>query len=310
MAAATLCPKGGPILLTAGALPDHVEAASDPLANAIGVTIAGGYAYWATETVIHRISLATKVDTVLLDHSSADNRISGFAVDGAALYFDESGFYQPTGLAKMAADGSDMPVALGASDEVSSVTAKDGYVYYYDGRAGGIARLPAAGGTPTVLVHADAVGLMVAGGYVYFVHPHANADNYHVFRVPIDAQAVATDMPPANGAVPLPGAEVVASVGPFGAWPAADDTSVFWGDAGTLMKAPLAGGTPSMVATAPTTTTSAACLPAAVRCIGPNPASSPTAATSPKPAPMAPRPRSFTTPKPPSSASTRATCTC
>jgi hypothetical protein len=246
----TLCPRtGGTLSADPGPLPDNVQIVSGALPGGVfGMAADDSNVYWANQETIHRIALAGGADTTLFDQSSSvTGTLDGLALDGNWLFFADGGGGQYN-VAKMPTDGSSPPMNLGGSDSIWDVGAGGGFVYYYDAREDGIVRVPESGGTPTVLIRGvDPVGMALGNGYVYFVHPHANATVYYVLRVPITAQAPAMDAGlTGDGGVPS-GAEVVATTGPFGAPPVTDATNVYWGDMDKLMKAPLAGGTPTML---------------------------------------------------------------
>jgi hypothetical protein len=262
-----LCPRsGGSIVTDSGPLPHGLQVVPGSLPGASYFALTDSYVYWGSDQshnhAIHRVALGDGSDITLLDRSSLDDHLQGIAVDSTALYLLEGGISRPLGLAKMPIDGSSAPTTLVSLNSVWDLGIGGGYIYYYDVNQAAIARISTAGGTPTVLIrNVDPVGMTLANGYVYFVHPHANSSVYHVFRVPVTAQAPDLDAglagagdasaADADGGSLLPGAEVIAATGPFGASPVADSTNLYWGDHSNLMMVPLAGGMPVMIGQAP-----------------------------------------------------------
>jgi len=210
--------------------------------------------------VIRRISVADSTEEVIVDRSDTDFTIQGLAIDEDNVYFSESGLIRPVpalGVAKAPLDGSGEPTSIAsegpeATSSMGILTAADGYVYFLNNRTSEISRVSADGGDPTVLVReANPSGMVVAGGYLWFMHPRTNAlDNVNLLRVPVDAEAPPEGTPSEAVNVP-PGAEAVAPVynySPTGV--SADSEYVYYDDANKVMRVRLEGGTPEIIAEA------------------------------------------------------------
>ena len=256
----SLCPSSGLITESAGPLPNGVHVVSGATNELAYYAFAGDTAmYWATQDgAIHRVSLSDGSDKLLLDRTSLRNNMQGLAVDDEGLYFLESGSNNPLGVAKMALDGSGSPTSLATARSLWDIGVGGGYVYYFDYNQQAIMRVPTKGGAATPLLrNVDPLGMWIAKGYVYFMHPHANVSTYHILRVSVDN--VAPDNPAADGgvAVATPGVPVGAEELATTQWstiaPVTDDTNVYWADDGNLMYAPLAGGAAQVLATADST---------------------------------------------------------
>ena len=256
----SLCPSSGLISESAGPLPNGVHVVSGATKGLVYYAFAGDTAmYWATQDgAIHRVSLSDGSDQLLLDRTSLRNTLQGLAVDDDGLYFLESGSSNPLGVAKLALDGSGTPTSLAAVRSLWDIGVSGGYVFYFDYNQQAIMRVPTTGGSATaVLRNVDPVGMWIAKGYIYFMHPHANVDTYHILRVSVDN--VATESPSADGGtavattgVPV-GAEELATTQWSTIAPVTDDTNVYWADDGNLIYAPLTGGAASVLATADST---------------------------------------------------------
>ena len=249
-----LCPTSGRIMsgTTASPLPDDVEVVS-PLNLPRFLVLNDTAAFWSDKTTIHRIDLGTGTDTVILDRSNVGlfdtNSMQGLALDGDTIYFGEAGITQAYGVAKMPAAGG-TPTTIVAGNSMWQVTVSGGFIYYYDAGQLQIGRAPVGGGTPTILVRDVNPGqLLVVGGYLYFVHPITSSLEANVLRVPVTAQAPTGSTD--GGIVPL-GTEVVAPGDHYASnGIAADSTALYFDDDNRVMKVALAGGAATTLYTAP-----------------------------------------------------------
>jgi len=255
----SLCPSSGLISESTGPLPNGVHVVSGATKGLVYSAFAGDTAmYWATQNgAVHRTSLSDGSDKLLLDRTSLQNNMQGLAVDDNGLYFLEGGINNPLGVAKMALDGSGTPTSLVAIRSLWNIGVSGGYVFYFDYNQQAIMRVPTQGGTATaVLRNVDPVGMWIAKGYIYFMHPHANVDTYHILRVSVTnvAPDAALDGGTAVATTGVPvGAEELATTQWSTIAPVTDDTNVYWADDGNLMFAPLAGGAAKVLATADST---------------------------------------------------------
>jgi len=218
------------------------------------------FVYWANNNVIRRISVADNTEEIIVDRSQTEFKIQGLAVDDNNVYFSESGLGAgaagPLGVAKAALDGKSEPLSIAkegpdaAASSMAGLTVAGGYVYYLNLRTQEIARVSVDGGEPTIMVRTVNPSTMtVAGGFLWFMHPRTNAiDHVNLVRVPIDAVAPPADTAPTAVNVP-PGAEAVAPV--FNYQPtgvSADADYVYYDDENKVMRIPIAGGTPKLIA--------------------------------------------------------------
>jgi hypothetical protein len=256
-----LCPTSGPIVPGSMPFPGGVEVAS-PETDAKLLAVSDDFVYWANDNIIRRISVADNTEQVILDRSDTDFTLEGLAIDETNVYFSEAGTTPvapgPLGVAKVPLDGQGDPVSLAnegpdaTASSMAGLTVADGYVYFLNLRTQEIARVSVDGGDATVIVReANPSTMTVAGGYLWFMHPMSNAsDNVNLLRVPIDAVAPPADTPSDAVNVP-PGAEAVAPV--FNYHPtgvSADADYVYYDDANKVMRVPIDGGTPELVAQA------------------------------------------------------------
>ncbi len=255
-----LCPTSGPVVAGSTPLPDGVEVASTHQ-DARLLVVSDSFAYWANGSIIRRISVAGNAEEVIVDRSATKYTIQGIAIDDKNVYFTETGLGAaaggPLAVAKAPLDGKGEPVSIanegpGAASSMAGLTVADGYVYYFNLRTAEIARVSVDGGTPTVMVRgANPSKMTVAGGYLWFMHPITNNDNSNLIRVALDAEA-----PPAGTAASAvnvpPGTEAVAPV--FNYQPtavSADAQYIYYDDENKVMRIPIAGGTPELIAQAP-----------------------------------------------------------
>ena len=249
-----LCPTTGRIMpgTAASPLPDGVEVVS-PLNLPRALVLDDSTAFWIDKTTIHRIDLATGTDTVILDRSNVGtfdtNSMQGLALDGDTVYFGEAGISAAYGVAKMPAAGG-TPTTIVPGNSMWQVTVSGGFIYYYDAGQQQIGRAPVGGGTATILVRDVNPGqLLVVGSYLYFVHPITNSLDANVLRVPVTAQAPTGSTD--GGIVPL-GTEVVAPGDHYASnGIAADSTALYFDDDNRVMKVLLAGGTATPLYQAP-----------------------------------------------------------
>jgi hypothetical protein len=210
--------------------------------------------YWANRETVHRMTIADGRDQVLHQVASTFGRsIQGMDIDSQHIYFFESGS-EGMGLLRLPLAGGEAPTVLMAVRSVTDLVVSDGYIYFHSfERLGTISRVPVTGGTPVDLVRdIDPRGVLVAGGYVWFVNPDSSIAPIRLLRVPITAQAPAWDggMSADAGTLPV-GAEDVGPAAVFGANPVSDGTNVYFGAEAAVMKVPIAGGTPVKIAEAP-----------------------------------------------------------
>lgn len=253
-----LCPRSGPIVQGATALPDGVEivatAVTDSSVSVRDMIVAGGYVYWTTTSTIMRAPVGGGASTTLLDRSSNDRATIGWLqVSGDTLYFTEVG---PDQVAKMPADGSSAPTTIATGNSPWQLVVANGIIYYYDAGYSEIDRVPATGGTPTAMVRgvAPSDGMTVANGYLYFINPRSNSFDVHLVRVPITATA-----PPADAGTPVidggsasvpPGAEDVVVTDNYDTQGVVSDaTSLYWDQDNMVMKAPQGAGVTSAALT-------------------------------------------------------------
>lgn len=251
-----LCPASGPIVAGSTPLPDGVEVASVET-DAKFLAVSDTHAYWANDKLIRRISVADNTEEVIVDRSDTDFTIQGLAIDEDNVYFSEAGLIRPVpvlGVAKAPLDGSGEPTSIAsegpeATSSMGIITAADGYVYFFNNRTSEIARVSADGGDPTVMLReANPTTMIVAGGYLWFMHPRTNAiDNVNLLRVPVDAEAPPEGTPSEAVNVP-PGAEAVAPVYNYGATGvSADADYLYYDDENKVMRVPIEGGTPEII---------------------------------------------------------------
>jgi len=249
-----LCPTSGPITpgTSAAPLPDGVEVVA-PLNLPRALVLNDTTAFWIDKTNIHRVDLATGADTVILDRSNvgtfSTNSMQGLALDGDTVYFGEAGINQAYGVAKMPAAGG-TPTTIVTGNSLWQVTVSNGFIYYYDAGQLQIGRAPVGGGTPTILVRDVNPGqLLVVGNYLHFVHPITNSLDANVLRVPVTAQAPTGSAD--GGIVPL-GAEVVAPGDHYASnGIAADSMALYFDNDNRVMKVSLTGGNATMIYQAP-----------------------------------------------------------
>ena len=243
---AALCPgldKFGdyaPIVAGAAPFPDGVEllvATGGPKA----MVVTDSELYWASDQVIHRMTLADGVDKTILDRSTYDNTISDLALDTSNLYFTEIGLSNEYRVAKMSLDGSGTPVTLGGNNSPWYIAVAGDYVYYYDANVREIDRVPTAGGSIVTLVRdVDPDSFCLADGHIYFkdqVTPTADA----LLSISVDAQA----SPPIDGGTDggANGLVTLATNNRGFSAPCYADGNLYYGDGDNLMKMPAAGGT-------------------------------------------------------------------
>lgn len=256
-----LCPTTGPVVAASTPLPDGVEVASSET-DAKLLVVSDEFAYWANDSIIRRISVADNTEEIIVDRSATDYKIKGIAIDDDNVYFTETGLGAPVdgplAVAKAPLDGSAAPVSIAnegpeGSSSMAGLTVADGYVYYLNARTSEISRVSVDGGTPTLMLRgANPSTMVVAGGYLWFMHPITNAiDNVNLLRVAIDAVAPPEDTPPEAVNVP-PGAEAVAPVFNYRATGvSADAEYIYYDDENKVMRVAIDGGTPEVLAEAP-----------------------------------------------------------
>jgi hypothetical protein len=210
--------------------------------------------YWANQETVHRMTIADGRDEVLYQVPSTFGRsIQGMDIDSQYIYFFESGT-EGKGLLRLPLAGGEAPTVLMAVRSVTDLVVSNGYIYFHSfERLGTISRVPVTGGTPVDLVRdIEPRGVLVAGGYVWFVNPDSSIAPIRLLRVPITAQAPAWDggAPADAGTLPA-GAEDVGPASVFGANPVSDGTNVYFGAEAAVMKVPIAGGAPVKIAEAP-----------------------------------------------------------
>jgi hypothetical protein len=268
-----LCPSSGPV---SGPLPSGVAVAYDGAQSndQIRQLLANdSVLVWGNLSTIGVVNLATGTTTTAIDHSSDtfDYQLTSFGIDDQYVYFGDSTLHGSTslGLAKFPLAGGGTATTLISNPNVGRVAVSGGYIYYEDEVTTGvtdyqsnIARVPAAGGTPTEILRGvlgGLYGLAVGGGYAYFMGTIGvgSYSNFYLARVPITAQAPDADAGPgpldggtsvADAGVAPSGSELVATTtGLDTSGPVTDGTNVYWGDEDMLMAAPLAGGAPVMI---------------------------------------------------------------
>jgi len=210
--------------------------------------------YWVNREIVHRMTIADGRDEVLYQVPSTFGRsIQGMDIDSQFIYFFESSS-EGMGLLRLPLVGGAAPTVLMAVRNVSELVVSNGFIYYNSfERLGTISRVPVTGGTPVDLVRdISPRGILVAGGYVWFVNPDSSIAPIRLLRVPITAQAPTWDggVPADAGTLPV-GAEDVGPAAVFGANPVSDGTNVYFGAEAAVMKVPIAGGTPVKIAEAP-----------------------------------------------------------
>lgn len=267
-----LCPNSGPVT---GPLPSGVAIAFDlgPTSNddIAQLLVNDSVLLWRDSLRIARVSLSDSSTTIVLDRSSSgpDDQITAFAIDDQNVYFSDSTLGGDTsyGLAKYPLSGTGTPTTIVNNPHIGRLVVSGGYIYYEDEASqaaiyqSAIVRVPTSGGTPTVILRGvlgGLQGLAVGGGYVYFMGTIGvgSYSNLYVARVPITAQVSDPDAGPVTGGggadagVEPAGSELVATTGLETSGVVTDATNVYWGDEDMLMMAPLAGGSPSMLAQA------------------------------------------------------------
>jgi hypothetical protein len=256
-----LCPAKGPVVASPTPFADGVQIASSET-GARFLAVSDEFVYWANNNVIRRISVADNSEEIVVDRSKTEFKIQGLGVDASNVYFTESGLGAgaagPLGVAKAPLDGMSEPISIAkespdaAASSMAGLTVAGGYVYYLNLRTQEIARVSVDGGEPTIMVRtANPSTMTVAGGFLWFMHPQTNAiDNVNLLRVPVEAVAPPADTPATAVNVP-PGAEAVAPV--FNYQPtgvSADAEYVYYDDKNKVMRVPIAGGAPKLIAQA------------------------------------------------------------